>query len=187
MIQWMLVIWSLVLLPFLNPAWIYGILCCILLKPRLEKLEHYFASMWNECNCIVVWTFFGIALLWEGRWFLGKMTGAPEEYMRDVVVCDRFCLGAVWTCSVLSHDKSIFPGGGNSLGSDPWQLSFLWWWQEEITPFRVPLGRWGEFRESLSLCIKGSSYDKASADNEGDPGSTHGSGRTPGEGNGNPL
>ena len=26
--------------------------------------EHYFGSMWNECNCSVVWTFFGIAVLW---------------------------------------------------------------------------------------------------------------------------
>ena len=37
----------------------------ILLKPRLENFEHYFASMWNECNCAVVWTFFGISVLWD--------------------------------------------------------------------------------------------------------------------------
>ena len=37
----------------------------ILLKPGLENFEHYFASMWDECNCVVVWTFFGIAFLWE--------------------------------------------------------------------------------------------------------------------------
>ena len=36
----------------------------ILLKPSLENFEHYFASMWNECSCAVVWTVFGIALLW---------------------------------------------------------------------------------------------------------------------------
>ena len=35
-----------------------------MLKPSLENSECYFASMWNECNCVVVWTFFGIALLW---------------------------------------------------------------------------------------------------------------------------
>ena len=33
----------------------------ILLKPGLENFEHYFASMWDECNCAVVWAFFGIA------------------------------------------------------------------------------------------------------------------------------
>ena len=33
----------------------------ILLKPGLDYFEHYFASMWDECNCAVVWAFFGIA------------------------------------------------------------------------------------------------------------------------------
>jgi len=37
----------------------------VLLKPRLENFEHYFASMWDECNCAVVWAFFGIAFLWD--------------------------------------------------------------------------------------------------------------------------
>ena len=35
----------------------------ILLKPGLENFEHYFASVWDECNCVLVWTFFGIAFL----------------------------------------------------------------------------------------------------------------------------
>ena len=37
----------------------------VLLKPGLENFEHYFVSVWDECNCPVVWTFFGIALLWD--------------------------------------------------------------------------------------------------------------------------
>ena len=37
----------------------------VLLKPGLENFEHYFASMWEECNCVVVWTFFGNAFLWD--------------------------------------------------------------------------------------------------------------------------
>ena len=37
----------------------------VLLKPGLENFEHYFTSMWDECNCVVVWTFFGIALIWD--------------------------------------------------------------------------------------------------------------------------
>ena len=35
------------------------------LKPRLKDFEYYFASMWTESNCGVVWTFFGIVLLWD--------------------------------------------------------------------------------------------------------------------------
>ena len=26
----------------------------VLLEPGLENFEHYFASMWDECNCVVV-------------------------------------------------------------------------------------------------------------------------------------
>ena len=37
----------------------------ILLKPGLENFQHYFTSMWDECNCVVVWAFFGIACLWD--------------------------------------------------------------------------------------------------------------------------
>ena len=37
----------------------------VLLKPKLENFEHYFASVWNECNFVVVWTFFNIAFLWD--------------------------------------------------------------------------------------------------------------------------
>ena len=33
----------------------------ILLKPCLENFECYFASMWDEYNCVLVWTVFGIA------------------------------------------------------------------------------------------------------------------------------
>ena len=37
----------------------------VLLKPGLENFEHYFTSMWDECNCVVVWAFFDIAFLWD--------------------------------------------------------------------------------------------------------------------------
>ena len=65
MIQRMLAIWSLVPLPFLKPAWTSGVHGSHILKPGLENFEHYFTGMWDECNCVVVWAFFGIAFLWE--------------------------------------------------------------------------------------------------------------------------
>ena len=37
----------------------------VLLKPCLENFEHYCTSMWDNCNCAVVWAFFGIAFLWD--------------------------------------------------------------------------------------------------------------------------
>ena len=57
----------------------------VLLNPGLENFEHYFASVWDECNCVVVWTFFGIAFLWDwnenwlfhycGHCWLSKFSG----------------------------------------------------------------------------------------------------------------
>ena len=42
----------------------------ILLKPGLENFEYYFTSVWDECNCAVVWAFFLIAFLrdWNENW-----------------------------------------------------------------------------------------------------------------------
>ena len=38
----------------------------VLLKPGLENFEHHFASVWDECNCVIVWTlslpFFGTGM-----------------------------------------------------------------------------------------------------------------------------
>ena len=66
MVQRMLAIWSLVPLPFLNPAGTCkSSQFTLLLKPGLENFEHYFASVWDEYSCVVVWTFFGIAFLWD--------------------------------------------------------------------------------------------------------------------------
>ena len=57
-IQQMLAVWSSLYI------WMFSV--HKLLKPSLKGLEHYHASMWNECSCAVVWTFFGIALLGIG-------------------------------------------------------------------------------------------------------------------------
>ena len=42
----------------------------VLLKPDLENFEHYFTSVWDEGNCVVVWAFFGISFLrnWNENW-----------------------------------------------------------------------------------------------------------------------
>ena len=63
-------------LPFLKPAWTSGssqLMYCWSLA--LENFEHYFTSVWDECNCVVVWAFFGIAFFWELAlglpWFFG--------------------------------------------------------------------------------------------------------------------
>ena len=44
---------------------IWKLMVQVLLKPGLENFEHYFNSVWDECNCVVVWAFFGIDFLWD--------------------------------------------------------------------------------------------------------------------------
>ena len=41
-----------------------------ILKYSLKDFEHNLISMWSECNYMIVWIFFGIALLWDwnGNW-----------------------------------------------------------------------------------------------------------------------
>ena len=66
MIQRMLAIWSLVPLPFLKPAWTTGssrFMYRWSLAWRISSIT--LLSVWDECNYVVVWAFFGIAFLWD--------------------------------------------------------------------------------------------------------------------------
>jgi len=51
----------------------------VLLKPGLENFDHYFISVWDECNCVVVWTFF-ITFLWDWNenWPFSSPVATPE-------------------------------------------------------------------------------------------------------------
>ena len=46
-------------------SYIWKFLLHVLLQPSLNNFERKLASLWNEHNCTVFWTFFGIALLWD--------------------------------------------------------------------------------------------------------------------------
>ena len=39
----------------------------VLSKPGLENFDHYFASVWDECNSAVLWIFFGTVCLWNWK------------------------------------------------------------------------------------------------------------------------
>ena len=63
----------------------------VLLKPSLENFKHHFASVWDECNCAVVWSFFGIASLWNWN----------ENTFSSPVSC--------WVFQICGHiERSIF-------------------------------------------------------------------------------
>ena len=67
MIQWMLAIWSLVPQTSLY-IWKFSV--HVVLKLSLKDFEHYLASKWDEHNCMIGWTFFRFAFLfdWNENW-----------------------------------------------------------------------------------------------------------------------
>ena len=85
-----------------------------LLKPSLEIFEHYFASMWDECNCAVIWTFFGITFLWDcsATWHfpvLWPLLSFPDllAYFVQHYHCITF---RIWNSSagIPSHTLALF-------------------------------------------------------------------------------
>ena len=47
---------------FYKTSWnIWKFMVHVLLKAGLEIFDHYFTSMWDEYNYVVIWTLFGIA------------------------------------------------------------------------------------------------------------------------------
>ena len=65
MIQQMLTIWSGSSAFSKTSLNIWKFTVYILLKPGLENFDHYFTSVWDECNCAIVWAFIGISFLWN--------------------------------------------------------------------------------------------------------------------------
>ena len=50
----------------------------VLLKPGLENFEHYFTSVWDECNYVVIWTFFGVAFLVQWKMIFSSPVATAE-------------------------------------------------------------------------------------------------------------
>ena len=58
---WQFDLWFLCLLKTSLNIWKFMV--HVLSKPCLENFDHYFASVWDEYSCMVVWTFFAFAFL----------------------------------------------------------------------------------------------------------------------------
>ena len=64
---------------------IWNFLVHVLLKPSLENFQHYFARVWDECNCAVVWTFFGTVFLWDWKWKLSFSSPVALQLSRLIL------------------------------------------------------------------------------------------------------
>ena len=146
MIQQMLAIWSLFSSAFpkanLN---IWKFTVHVLLKPGLENFEHYFASMWDECNCVVVWSFFGIAFLWDWKenWPYPVLWPLLSFQICWHIECSTFTASSfrIWNSSTgipspplalfiemlsKAHLTSHSRISGSRWGITPWWLSGSW-------------------------------------------------------------
>ena len=52
---------------------IWKFLVPVLLNPGFENFEHYFASLWDECSCSLVWTFWSVVLTSTGYYLCMPM------------------------------------------------------------------------------------------------------------------
>ena len=92
----MLTIWSLVPPPFLKPAWTSGSSWInVLLKPSLENSEHYFTSVWDECNHAIkagslniLWHCLSLGLEWKLTFYSPVATAVSQICLH--IECSTF-------------------------------------------------------------------------------------------------
>ena len=160
MIQQMLAIWSLVPLPFLNPTWTSGsswFTYCWSLGWRILSIT----SAWDECNCAVVWAFFGIALLWDwnGSWpfpvlwpllfskFAGILSAAFQQHhllgveivfrsfsFRESMPLMCFILGLLCLCLIGDYDANArYSFGALCVSGRNVFCRYLQFWKEKAS------------------------------------------------------
>ena len=113
----------------------------ILLKPGLENFEHYFTNVWDECDCAVVWEFFGIAFLWD--W---------NEHWPFPVLWPLLSFQICWHIEWSTFTASSFRIWNSSTGilSTPLALFIVMLRPTWLhIPGRLALGQWSHHRDYL--------------------------------------
>ena len=107
----------------------------VLLKPGLENFEHYFTSIWDECKCVLVWAFFGIAFLWDWNenWpftVLWPLLGFPN-------------LLAYWVPHTFTASSFRIWNSSTGIPSPPLALFVVMLFKSHLTSHsRMPGSRW---------------------------------------------
>ena len=86
----------------------------VLLKPGLENFEYYFTSVWDECNCAVVWAF-KTPILWPPHaksWLIGKDSGAGRDWGQEEKGTTEDEM-AGWHHQLHGHEFEWTPGVGD--------------------------------------------------------------------------
>jgi len=117
----------------------------VLLKPSLENFEHYFTSMWDKCNCVVVWAFFGIAFLWD--WNENGLI-ITEMQIKTIM---RYCFMPVRMASIQKSTSNKCWRGCREKGT----LLHCWWECKLVQPLWRTVWR---FLKKLEITLP---YDPA--------------------------
>ena len=99
----------------------------VLLKSDLENFEHYFTRVWDECNCAVVWAFFGIGMKTDLFQSCGHCWVFQICWHIECSACTASS-SRIWTSStgIPSGCHFLLQGIFMSLGSIPhWQVDSL--------------------------------------------------------------
>ena len=138
----------------------------VLLKPGLENFEHYFASVREECNCVVIWVLFGIAFLWDWNWpnsfhFFGNENWPFPVLWPLMSFPDLLGYWVQHFHSIIFYDDLFYSSAG--IPSLPLALlvvmipkayltlpSRIFGYRWLVTPFWLP-GSWGFFWYSYSV------------------------------------
>ena len=106
----------------------------VLLKAGLAIFEHYFISVWDECNCAVVWAFFGIAFLWDWN----KNWLFPE-------LCQCWVFQIFWyiECSTFTASSFRIWNSPTGIVSSPLALFIVMFSKVHLTSLsRMSVSRW---------------------------------------------
>ena len=148
---------------------IWKFLVYALLELCLKDFEYNLANMWNEHNCTIVWTFFGIALLWN--W---------NENWPFPVLWPLLSFSNLLTYSVQLFKSIIFLSSSTGIPSPPlalftvmlpkapaWITALLWQrgWNDSVKlwamPFMATQDRW--------VIVKGSNKRRSTGEGNGNP------------------
>ena len=98
----------------------------VLLKPSLENFERYFGSVWYECNCVVVWAFFGIAFLWDWNENFLISTYSSMQLREPTKLLSREGLcSSIWG---LEFQEQTWEWGDLMRSTEVWSRLWRWDW-----------------------------------------------------------
>ena len=106
----------------------------VLLKPGLEKFEHYFTSMWDECNYSVVWVYLALPFF---------VIGMKTDLFQSCGHCWVFQISWCIECSTFSASSFRIWNSSDRIPSPPLALFIVMLLNAHLTSHSRMFGsRW---------------------------------------------